>query len=171
MFGSGASYGPHAQFMEQTALGNKGRKIGLLRGATTRFATLFYAMVRLLRLKELLGATIHQLKFQDLTLNDRDRLAVFDVKDEVFWKAIYTLTRAVFVGLILLRTADSNTLGMDLLEYYKNRTSVAIMRSTKLFDDPTLFRSLKEKESSALTREEDEVFGSVDEERYVNVLS
>jgi len=110
-------------------------------------------MVRLLRLKELLIATIHQLKFRNLTLNDRDRLAVFDVKDEVFWKAIYTLTRAVFYGLILLRTADSNTPGMDLLEYYKHRTSIAIVRSIELFDDPTLFGSLKEKESLALTRE------------------
>jgi len=165
VFGSGASHGPHAQFMEQTALGNKGRKVGLLRGATTRFATWFYAMVRLLRLKESLIATIHQLKFRDLTLNDRDRLAVFDVKDGVVWKAMYTLTRAVFPGLILLRTADSNTPGMDLLEYYKHRHSIAIMRSIELFDDPTLVGSLKEKESSALSWEEDEVFGSVEEER------
>ena len=62
---------------------------------------------------------------------------------------------------------------MDLLEYYKHRTSIAIMRSIELIDNPTLFGSLKDKESSALTltMEENEVFGSVDEERCVNVLS
>ena len=163
MFGSGASHGPHAQFMEQTALGNKGRKVGLLRVATTRFTSWFYAMARLLCLKESLIATIHQLKIRNLTLNDRDQLVVIDAKDEVFWKTMYTLARAVFPGLILLRTADSNTLGIEPLEYYKHRTSVAIMRSIELFDDPTLFGSLKEKESSALSREEDEVFGSVEE--------
>ena len=151
--------------MEQTSLRNKGRKVGLLRGATTRFATWFYAMVRLLRVKEALIATIHQLKFRDLSLNDHDRLAVFDLKDEVFWKGMYTLTRAVFPGLILLRTSDSNTPGMDLLEYYKNRTSVAILRSVALFDDQSLFGQLKEKEVSGLLAEEDEVFGSVEEER------
>ena len=64
--------------MEQTSLRNKGRKVGLLRGATTRFATWFYTMVRLLQLEEALIATIRQLKFRDLSLNDRDRLAVFD---------------------------------------------------------------------------------------------
>ena len=122
-------------------------------------------MVRLLQLEEALIATIRQLKFRDLSLNDRDRLAVFDVKDEVFWKAMYTLTRAVFPGLILLCTADSNTPGMDRLEYYKHRTSVAIMRSVKLFEDETMFESLNEKEVSGLLREENQVFGSVEEER------
>ena len=78
---------------------------------------------------------------------------------------MYTLTRAVFSGLILLCTADLNTPGMDLLEYYKNRTSVAIMRSFALFDGQSLFGQLKEKEVYGLLREENEVFGSAEEER------
>jgi hypothetical protein len=54
---------------------------------------------------------------------------------------------------------------MDLLEYYKNRTSVAILRSVALFDDQSLFGQLKEKEVSGLLAEEDEVFESVEEKR------
>jgi len=96
VFGSGASHGPHAQFIRQTSLRNKRRKVGLLQDTTIRFATQFYAMVHLLQLKEARIATTHQLKFRDLSLNDRDRLAVFDFKDEVIWKAVYTLTRAFF---------------------------------------------------------------------------
>ena len=65
---------------------------------------------------------------------------------------MFTLTRDVFPGLILLRTADLNTPDMDLLEYYKNRTSVAILRSVALFDDQSLFGQLKEKEVSGLLR-------------------
>ena len=39
VFGSGASHGAHAQFIAQSAIANKGRRVGLLRGATTRMAS------------------------------------------------------------------------------------------------------------------------------------
>jgi len=57
---------------------------------------------------------------------------------------------------------------MDLLEYYTHCTSVAIMRSVELFDDETLFGSLKEKKVYGILREENKAFGSVEEERRVN---
>ncbi len=53
VFGSGANHAIHAQLIAQSALANKGKQIGLLRGAGTRFASWFYAMMRLLHLKEL----------------------------------------------------------------------------------------------------------------------
>ncbi len=49
VFGYGASHGIHAQFMTHASALNNGKRIGLLRGAGTRFATWFYAMHRLLR--------------------------------------------------------------------------------------------------------------------------
>ena len=55
---------------------NKGRKVGLLRGAGTRMALLFYAMMRVLRLKQALMATIHQQRFVDLTVNETVAMAV-----------------------------------------------------------------------------------------------
>ena len=47
VFGSGANHAIYAQFMAQSALANRGRKVGLLRGAGTRMALWFYAMMRL----------------------------------------------------------------------------------------------------------------------------
>jgi len=86
VFGSGENHAIYAQFMAMSALANGGRSVGHLRGAGTRMALRFYAMMRLLRLKRPLGATILQQKFVDLTLNDSVRAAVIDVTDDKFWK-------------------------------------------------------------------------------------
>ncbi len=76
VFGSGANHAIHAQFIAQSALANKGKQIGLLHGAGTRFASWFYAMMRLLCLKEPLKSTIHQQKFRDIFFNASARAAV-----------------------------------------------------------------------------------------------
>ena len=60
----------------------------------------FYAGIRMLRLREPLLATVqHQQKIRDLKLNDTARRAVLDIKDQVFWKTLYALLRAVFPAL------------------------------------------------------------------------
>ena len=78
-FGSGAIHGVYAQFTAQSAIFNKGKKIGLLRGASTRFATWFYAMMRILRLKDALLSTVHQASFKELAKTDVTRAAVLDI--------------------------------------------------------------------------------------------
>jgi hypothetical protein len=86
-FGSGANHAIYAQFLAQSAMANnRGRKVGLLRGAGTQMALWFYAMMRLLRLKQALMATIHQQRFSDLTLNETVAMAVQDIKNPDFWK-------------------------------------------------------------------------------------
>ena len=93
VFGSGANHGIYAQFMAQSALANKGCKVGLLRGAGTQMALWFYAMMRLICLQQPLKATIHQQIFLDLTLSTSARGAVQDhIKDENFWKCMYIPT-------------------------------------------------------------------------------
>ena len=99
VFSSGVAHGIYAQFIAQTSMANNGKKIGLLRGAGTRMATWFYAMVRVLRLQQPLLATIHQAKFRALDLSQRTGLAVRDIENKVFFKALYTLVRAVFPAL------------------------------------------------------------------------
>ena len=89
IFGSGANHAIHAQFMAQASIFNDGRNIGLLRGAGTRFATWFYAIHWLLRLKRALKATIHGAAFESVAKNARVVLAVEDIEDEVFWKSIF----------------------------------------------------------------------------------
>ena len=85
--------------MAQLALANRGQKVCLIRGAGTRMALWFYAMMHLIRLQQPLKATIHQQKFLDLTLTTSARGAVQDIKDENFWKCMYILLRAVFPAL------------------------------------------------------------------------
>ena len=63
VFGSGAHHAIYAQFMAQSSMYNKGRPVGLLRGAGTRFASWFYAMHQALRLRQALLSTIHQQNF------------------------------------------------------------------------------------------------------------
>ena len=76
VFGSGANHAIYAQFIAQTSAANSGRRVGLLRGAGTRMASWFYGMMRLLRLKQPLKATIHQTQFRELTLNASAKAAV-----------------------------------------------------------------------------------------------
>ena len=71
MFGSGAAHGIYAQFIQQSGLHNNGKSIVLLRGAGTRFATYFYAMMRLVRLQDPLLVTIHQAICSSINLNNR----------------------------------------------------------------------------------------------------
>jgi len=94
-------------------MGNKGRKVGLLRGSGTQMALWFYAMMRLLRLKQALMATIHQQRFSDLNNNETVAMAVQDIENPDFWKCLYIILRAVFPALRLLRYCDKSKPAMD----------------------------------------------------------
>ena len=134
-----------------------GRAIGPLRGAGTRMATWFYAMMRLLRLRTTFLACINQEKIQTLALNAKERLAVLDINDTVFWKAMYTLLRAVFSALRCLRYCDMNTPAMDKVYTLTHRTTVAIQNSMDDFNDTEMFRS--DWSTEGLVLEETELYG------------
>ncbi len=121
MFGSGANHAIYAQFMAQSSFANHGKKVGLLRGAGTRMAMWFYAMIRLLCLEIPLKATLHQQKFRSLALNESARMAVMDIQDAKFWKCLYILLRAVFSALKLLRYCDANKPSMDKIFFLSHR--------------------------------------------------
>ncbi len=99
LFGSLASHRTHAQFMTQASALNNGKRIGLLKMAGTIFATWFCALHCLLRQKQALYATVHNPAFQTLAPNARVALAVQDMENSQFWKAIYCLMRAAFPAL------------------------------------------------------------------------
>ena len=152
MFGSGANHGIFAQFMAQTSLHNSGRAVGLLRGSGTRMALWFYAMMRMLRLRQPLTATIHQQKFVDLLLNDTVGAAVRDIKNDKFWKCMYVVLRAVFPALRLLRYCDKSTPAMDKIFYLSHRTTIALEKSEEFLNDEALFGDMKK--DANLSREE-----------------
>ena len=142
MFGSGANHAIYAQFMAQSSLSNRGKKVGLLRGAGTRMAMWFYAMIRLLRLEMPLKATVHQEKFRSLPLNESARMAVLDIQEAKFWKCLYILLRSVFPALKLLRYCDANKPSMDKIFFLSHRTTQAIEKSFDSLNDKELFGSL-----------------------------
>lgn len=148
-------------FIKETTKANRGKPIGLLRGAGTRFATMWYAMHRALRLKSALLSTIHNPHFANLSIvksNDRVRLAVLDVKNEGFWHAIYILLRSCFPALRALRFCDAGVPNMDKLYYLSHKATMALEFSTETLNKKTTFSSLKD--DGGVGFESTEIFGT-----------
>jgi hypothetical protein len=129
--------------MAQYAMANIGCSVNLLRGAGTQMALWFYAMVRLLCLRQPMAATIHQQRFVDLNLNNSVRAAVHDIKDDKFWKCIYLLVRAVFPALRLLRYCNKNKPAMDKMFLLSHRTTLALEKLEEFLNNRNLFGSLR----------------------------
>ena len=168
MFGSGSNHGIYAQFMAQSSLTNRGRAVGLLRGAGTRMALWFYAMMRMIRVRQPLTATIHQQKFVDLSLNETVGAAVRDIKDDKFWKCCYIVLRAVFPALKLLRYCDKSTPAMDKIFYLSHRTTIALEKSEEFLNDEALFGDMPN--SCLLNRERSVLGGDSDDDDSDDVL-
>ena len=159
VMGSGSSRGIYTLFVAAPMAVNGGKAVGLLRGASSRFATWFYALHHALRLKMVLLTTIHNPKFAELDLvkkNVRVRCAVMDIKHENFWKSAYYVLRAVFPALRALRYCDSNVPSMDKLCYLSHRVTIALQLSADKLNDPKFFSSLEDDEGIA---ELEQVFG------------
>ena len=125
-------------------------------------ASWFYAMMRLLHLKQPLKATVHQPKFLDLHLTVRVREAVIDINDDNFWRCMYVLLRAVYPALRALRFCDSSQPVMDKIYYLSHRTTEALKKSEEDLDSSTLFGSLSMDRS--LQHEAEMVFGDDDDD-------
>ena len=126
VFGFGAEHGIYAQFIQQSGVNNNWNRVGLLRGAGTRFATHFYTMMPLVRLQAPLLATIHQTIFSDINLNDRVRSTVMDIENKIFWKAFYTLLRSVYPSIRAVYYCDSNMTVMEKIYNFSNHTTLDI---------------------------------------------
>ena len=162
MFGSGASHGICAVFMTQSALHNRGKKSGPLRGAGARFATWFYAFICLLRLKDAFLATTHQAEFRQLSLNDAAGAAIKDIKDKTFWQAMCALSRVVYPAICVLCYCDSNTPAMDKVFMLSNCCLHAITKSAGDLNDTNIFPMRADMEGLGV--EEFQVFGENKEE-------
>ena len=124
-------------------------------------------MVCLLHPKNLLLATIHQAKFRDLDLNNRARSAIMDIKDKLFWKAMYILIHAVFHKLWALRYCNSNNPAMDKIYYLLHQASVAVGKSGNNLNDETLVDTLESDKD--LKAEVTKVFGENKDEMYASM--
>ncbi len=109
------------------------KKISLLRGAGTRFATWFYAMHCLLRQKQALYATVHSTAYQTLVHNARVASAMQDIENSKFWRVLDCLLRAVLPALWGMRYCDANILTMDKIYYLMKRVDHALLSSQSIF--------------------------------------
>ena len=140
IFGSGARHAPYALFKAQSLLFNHGRGIGLIRAADTRMAGYFIALHRMLRLKNVLQATVSSVQFQELKLGIATKWVTI-IQDQNFWTAVYLLLRSIFPALRVLCLADKATAGMDKLYYCVRMTDSALEKSLKTLDDVDFFSS------------------------------
>ena len=126
--------------MQHSKTYNKGRRVGLLRSAETRFASFFYAMHRALRCLAALESTVHSAQWNDLKqLKAFITRAANNVKDKTFWKRLFVLLRALFPLLKLLRCADSNKQNMDKVCFHVNQIRMHLIRSKDDLMDEELF--------------------------------
>jgi hypothetical protein len=122
-------------------------------------------MHRALRCRGALEATVHSVAWKDLKRQKPFiNRAAEDVKDEMFWKRIFFLLRALYPLLKLLRMADSNKPNMDKVCFYLHLTREHLVKSRDDLcrDDifPSTYKITKEVEADA-SYEDDE--GGADE--------
>ncbi len=139
-------------------------KNGLLHGAGTRFATCFYTVHRALPMKPAQKATNNNPSFASLSKNDHVAAAVYDIKDEVFWKAIHCHLYDVFPALKALRYCDSNIPAMDKILVLVKWADEALLDLQLILDDQDLFGSMRGVMLSDCKEELDEVFGETNTE-------
>ena len=136
-------------------------KLSLLRGSDNRMASYFYAMARLLRLKDVLITTVHSHEFSKLDLNARAKLVVRDIQNPKFFQAIFVVCSVVFPNLLLLRWCDKSTPVMDVLYHITLRTSAALEQQREQLLEEDLFNLGADGD---VKREGEEVFGPEGEE-------
>ncbi len=88
--------------------------------------------------KKALKATIHQIAFASVLVNNEVMLAIQDIKDEVFWKVISVLLQAVFPLLKELHYSDVNVPAIDKIFHLVKMAEDAILSSTNDLDDETI---------------------------------
>ena len=148
----------------------------LLLGSDVRFAFYFYSMHRALRCRKALEATVHSVAWESLK-NQKAFItrAVDDVKNDIFWKRIFVLLRALYPLLLMLRLADSNKPNMDRVCFLLEKARTHLIKAKDdLMDEflfPTTYRCSKTTEADANfdsdeeeEEEEDDDDSSLDEE-------
>ncbi len=112
-------HSPSAMFKKHSRAHNKGVYIGFIKPSECHMAGEHIALLRLLRLRNALRATITSKEF----LNLRVFHTVMSVlNDPEFWTWLFVMCRALYASMQVLRLADQKTPAMDKLFYYVSQT-------------------------------------------------
>ncbi len=90
-------------------------------------------------------------------------LVVEDIEDDVFWRAIFCLLRAVFPALKALQFCASNHHTMYKIYFLVHRADCALKKSSSMLDDECLFDSSSRSALTGCDEELEEVFGETNE--------
>lgn len=131
-FGSGTHHQVHAVFRKQSMLFNNGRFVGLIRASDIRMAGHIIALLRLLRMKEVIDATMAT---PELIRNKEFPKALKSIlKSGPFWNFIFAVCRTLYPAMRLLRLCDMKQPGMDKLHYFVRKTNSMFIETAGLVD-------------------------------------
>jgi hypothetical protein len=108
-------HAPSAIFKHHTRQHNNGRHIGFIKPSECRMAGEHIALLRLLRLKNALRATITSKEFVDLRVFPKQSTILMS---DDFWMYLFAMCRALYAPMRVLRLADQKTPAMDKLLYF-----------------------------------------------------
>ena len=130
VFGS-TRHGPHAIFKKQSLIHNKNIYIGFIKISECRMAGELIGLLRLLRLRPILRATISSKEFQDNWAKSFKRECLV-LENNEFWKYLFTLCRSLYAPMRILRLADQKQAAMDKLHYYVLQTDELLPKYLKV---------------------------------------
>ena len=108
-----------AIFNKHSKKHNKGIRVGLIKVSECRMAGYFIALLRILRLKDALQATVTSTEFKELRVFADVAHAVLQ---DGLWQYIFVMCRALYAPMRLLRLADQKIPAMDKLYFFVLQT-------------------------------------------------
>ncbi len=110
---------PLAMFKKYSKQHNNGIPLGFIKSSECRMAGEHIALLRLLRLRNALKATVTSKEFMDLkSFKDASDIVMCDD----FWKYLFVVCRALYAPMRVLRLADQKIPAMDKLYFYVLQT-------------------------------------------------
>ncbi len=169
IFGNGRCHQPYAWFKQRTKFDNAGRGIGLIKAAETRFGGYWYCLHRFLKLEKSLRGVIDSQDFKGYRFSSKNSAKKEKLKeifsDDTFYNECKVIVGALYFVIRLLRFADSNKPGMDMLKYYMHLTTKYLSEHTGMFDNPKLFINSQSQSLFNLEGlDEDDEISSIDAE-------
>jgi hypothetical protein len=114
---------PSAMFKKYSREHNNGINLGFIKPSECRMAGEQIALLRLLRLRNALKATVTSKEFVDLKVfKSASNILLCDD----FWKYLFVMCRALYAPMRVLRLADQKSPAMDKLYYYVLQTDAML---------------------------------------------
>jgi hypothetical protein len=130
IFGS-THHGPHAIFKKHSIMHNNCIYIGFIKISECRMAQELIGLLRSLRLRDILRATIASKEFKD-TWEKTFWGEVIVLKNNEFWKYLFTLCHYLYTPMRILRLADQKIPAIDKLHYYVCQTDKLLAKYIKI---------------------------------------